>query len=95
MAVLLIPAAFLGIIAIALLCLAIAGAILTVVLRVLTGILWVTVKILEHRSAAGALNAAPREPEILIIIEDGGRLMRDVTPRKTMRQLKATALRVR
>jgi hypothetical protein len=62
--------------AIALLCLAIAGAVLTVVLQVIAGVLWVAIKI---------CNA---EPEILIIIEDDERPMRDVTPR--LKALNAT-----
>jgi hypothetical protein len=69
-------------IAIGLLCLAITGAILTVALGILTAILWVAVKILEHRKAAA--------PEILIIVEaEHSMMMRDVTPCKSTRQLKA------
>ena len=55
-----------------LLCLGIMGALLTLVLRISTAILWVAVKILEHR-----------EPEILIVVgEERPTIMRDVTPRK-------------
>jgi len=52
----------------------------------LTAILWVAVKILEHRSA---------EPEISIIIIEEERpiLMRDVTPHDSTRQLKVIAQR--
>ena len=51
----------------------------------MTAILWVAVKILEHRSA---------EPEISIIIEEERPiLMRDVTPRDSTRQLKVIAQR--
>ena len=65
--------------------LAIIGVILTLALRILTAILWVAVKILEHRSA---------EPEILIIIEEERPIpMRDATPRDSTRQLKAIAQR--
>jgi uncharacterized membrane protein len=73
----LILALFGFVIAIALLCLAIAGAVLTVALQVIAGVLWVAIKIVEHRSAA-----APT-----MVIEDE-RTMRDVT-RKAMRRLKA------
>ena len=48
--------------------LAIMGAILTVALGILTAILWIAIKIIEHRNA---------EPEILIVIE---RPMRAITP---------------
>ena len=52
-------------IAVGLFALGIIGAILTIVLRCLAGVLWVAVKILEHRAASadGAL-------EIEILIED-------------------------
>ena len=69
MALLLIPALLLFGTAMVLLVLAIAGAILTLALRILTTILWVAVKILEHRKS---------EPEIIIV----ERPMRDVTSRK-------------
>ena len=69
MAFLLIPAVILFGVTITLLCLAIAGAALTLALRILTAILWVAIKILEHRKS---------EPEIIIV----ERPMRDVTPRK-------------
>jgi hypothetical protein len=49
--------------------LAIMGAVLTLALRILTAILWVAIKIIEHRSA---------EPEILIVISEEERPMRDV-----------------
>jgi hypothetical protein len=80
----LILALFLFGISLAIFFLAIMGAILTLVLRILTAILWVAIKIMEHRKA---------EPEILIIIEEEDRPMRDVTPRNSTRQLKATAQR--
>ena len=75
MAMLLIPAVFLFGVSMVLLCLAIAGMVLTLAFRVIAGVLWVAIKITEHRSAA--------EPEILIIIEDDERPipMKDVTPR--------------
>jgi len=47
---------------------------LTVVLRVMAAMLWVAIKILEHRSAS-----ADREPRLIIEIEDD-RPMRDITP---------------
>jgi hypothetical protein len=75
MALLLIPAAFLFVIALGLFVLAIVGVILMVVLRILTAILWIVIKILEHRKV---------EPEILIVVEEEHPMMRDVTPRKTM-----------
>jgi hypothetical protein len=76
---LLIPVMFLFVVALALLCLAIAGVVLSVVLRVLTAVLWIIIKVLEHRSAT--------PPVIEIIIGDQDRPMRDVTPRKTPRLL--------
>lgn len=60
-----------------LLCLGIIGAILTIALRILTAILWVAIKILEHRKS---------EPEIFIIVECP---MRDVTPRNSTRASRA------
>ena len=66
----LILALFLFDISIGLLCLGIMGAILTLALRILTAILWIAIKIIEHRNT---------EPEILIRIEDE-RPMRDITP---------------
>jgi hypothetical protein len=69
---LLIPAVFLFGVSLALMGLGIMGAILTVVLRIIAGVLWVAIKIVEHRKA---------EPEILIIIEDDEPPMRDITPR--------------
>jgi hypothetical protein len=72
MAMLLIPAIFLFAISMALLCLGIMGVVLMIVLRILTGILWVAVKILEHRNV---------ESEILSTVEDDELPMRDVTPR--------------
>jgi hypothetical protein len=74
MALLLIPAMFLFV-ALALLCLAtlaVAGAVLSVVLRILTAVLWIIVEVLEHRSAVS--------PAIEIITEDQDRPMRDITP---------------
>ena len=61
--------------------LAIIGAVLTLALRTLTGILWIAVKLLEYRKA---------EPEITILIEDDECLvMRDVTPRKATPRINA------
>jgi hypothetical protein len=77
----LIIALFGFVIGIGLLFLAMLGAILTVALRILTAILWVAVKVLERREARKA------EPEILIVLEDEPRPMRDVTP--TVRRLRA------
>ena len=87
MALLFMPALFFGAIAIALLGLAIICVALMIVLKVLSAILWVAIKITEHWSAI--------EPEIIIVIEDDPCPMRDVTPRDLTRQLKATAQRVR
>jgi hypothetical protein len=62
MAVLMLILALFGFgISMGLLCLGIIGAILTVVLRILAGVLWVIIKLIEHRKT---------EPEILIIIEE-------------------------
>jgi hypothetical protein len=93
MAVLLIPAVILFGISMVLLCLGIMGAILTVALQVFAGVLWVAIKIMERRSASGGPFGPPSEPEILIVIEDDERPMRDVAPRKSTRRLKATAQR--
>jgi hypothetical protein len=73
MAVLMLILALFGFgISMGLLCLGIMGAILTLVLRILTAILWIAVRILEHRKA---------EPEILIIVEEERPIpMRDITP---------------
>jgi hypothetical protein len=69
----LILALFLFGISIGLLCLGIMGAILMLVLHVLTAILWIVVRLLEHRTAASSV--------IEISIEDDEYpVMRDVTP---------------
>ena len=64
-------------IALGLFCLAMIGAVLTLALRVLGAVLWIIVKVVEHRSATS--------PVIEIIIEDQDRPMRDVTSRKATR----------
>ena len=89
MVMLLIPAVFLFGIAIGLFFLAIIGVVLMLVLRILMGILWIAIKILEHRERRKA------EPEILTIIEEEERPtpMKDVTPRQSTRQLKAIVQR--
>ena len=81
MALLIIPAILLGGIAIALFALAIAGAVLSVVLRIFAGVLWIAIKIVERLSTA--------EPEILIVISEDDQLMRDVTPRKATPRINA------
>jgi hypothetical protein len=53
--------------------LAIIGAVLMIALRILAGVLWIAIKIVEHREA---------EPEIIIVIGEAELPMRDVTPRK-------------
>lgn len=55
MAMLLIPAIFLFGISLALFCLVIIGVVLMVVLRILAGVLWVVIKLIERRKT---------EPEI-------------------------------
>jgi hypothetical protein len=44
-----------------------------IALRILAGVLWIAIKIVEHREA---------EPEIIIVIGEAELPMRDVTPRK-------------
>jgi hypothetical protein len=63
-------ALFLFAIALGLFVLAIIGAVLTVALKVIAGVLWVAIKIVEHHTA---------EPELIIVIEEPA-VMRDVTP---------------
>jgi hypothetical protein len=76
----LILALFLFGTAIALFGLAVIGTVLMVVLRFLTAFLWVAVKIVEHRQSQVLQNATPAEPEILIVVEEAERPMRDITP---------------
>jgi hypothetical protein len=92
MALLFIPALFFGVIAAGLFVLAIIGVVLMIALKVLSAILWVAIKIVERRSAEPD-NAD--EFEITITIEADEPSMRDITPRDSTHQLKATAHHVR